>query len=178
MVEVFGQDKYILDATAGFRMMWFNKHDPNTLYIDARPECQPDEIQDYRKLPYPDRSFRLILFDPPHIIKSKQFGNYNSRMTNDFGYLIADNVEADLKDAFNEFWRLLKPYGVLIFKWNNSYVPSDKIIKLAPEKPLFYQVTHSKSGKTQTNHIKTLWFCFMKKPDSGIVAGKEKEDLK
>lgn len=41
-------DKFILDATAGFRQMWFNKQHPNTVYLDQRPECEPDQIKTFR----------------------------------------------------------------------------------------------------------------------------------
>lgn len=44
------EDKFILDATAGFRMMWFNKHHPNAIYLDQRPECEPDIVGDFRDL--------------------------------------------------------------------------------------------------------------------------------
>lgn len=164
MIEQIPSEKFILDATAGWRMMWYDKHHPNALYIDQRAEVEPDQLADYRKLNYPDNRFKLIVFDPPHIVKQQDYANHDSRMVKDFGYLKADTMEADIKRAFKELWRVLAPYGVLIFKWNTTHVPSDRLIKLAPAPPLFYQVTHSKSGKDQSDHIRTVWFTFMKIP--------------
>jgi hypothetical protein len=66
-------DKFILDATAGFRMMWLNKKHPNTIYLDQRPECEPDIVGDFRDLKqFPDESFRLIVFDPQHAGSQEQ----------------------------------------------------------------------------------------------------------
>lgn len=162
------KDKYILDATAGFRMMWFDKHDPNTLYIDKRPECEPDEVQDFRNLPYTDKRFRLVVFDPPHILRGSD--NHDSNMLRRFGALQPDTWRSDLKQAFDELWRVLADYGVLILKWNTQYTASNELLALFPVKPLFYQVsatsTRKYNGGRQRENVKTLWFCFMKKPEN------------
>ena len=159
------ESKFILDATAGFRMMWYNKKHPNCIYLDQRPECEPDIVGDFRDLnQFKDETFKLIVFDPPHIIR---MGASNANMQREFGKLEPETWQGDLKKAFNELWRVLAPYGILIFKWSNRYIPSDKVIKLAPEKPLFYQVSANKkigsSGK-RIRRVHTLWFCFMKIP--------------
>jgi len=164
------KDKFILDATAGFRMMWFNKKHPNTIYLDQRPECEPDIVGDFRDLKqFPDETFKLIVFDPPHIVKKSYFGNYDAGMPRKFGLLQADTMEADIRLAFKELWRVLKPFGILIFKWNNQYVSSDNLIKLAPAKPLFYQI--SASVVKAKALVKTLWFCFMKIPEEKEANG-------
>ena len=158
-------EKFILDATAGFRMMWFNKHHPNTLYIDSRPECEPDQVADFTHLKYPDETFQLIVFDPPHIIKEK--GNTNMGLEHNFGMLKAETWQQELKDGFKELWRVLKPMGILIFKWNTYSLSSDEMLKIAPADPLFYQVSASRNKiarKKDNPHVKTLWFCFMKIP--------------
>ena len=166
------EQKFILDATCGFRMMWVNKHDPNTLYLDNRAEVEPDQLGDFRHLDYADETFRLIVFDPPHLIRNSPSTGGDLLMQ--FGCLRPSTWESDLKQGFNELWRVLKPYGILIFKWNNGSLSSDKVISLAPEKPLFYQVSSSKPNtKDKNNRIKTLWFCFMKKPVF-LMGGKEK----
>ncbi|MBT0159094.1 methyltransferase [Candidatus Bathyarchaeota archaeon A05DMB-2] len=156
--------KLILDATAGYRMMWFNKHHPNAIYLDARPECEPDIVGDFRKLNFPDETFKLIIWDPPHIIENAQLGNSN--MKRDYGFLRPETWQRDLKRGFEELWRVLKVEGVLLFKWSNQYVSADRILKLFPEKPLIYQISanNPKRGKTGgvIKHVQTLWFCFMK----------------
>ena len=145
-------------------MMWFNKHHPNVIYLDQRPECNPDIIGDFRKLDFPDETFKLIIWDPPHIVENVQLSNSN--MKRDYGYLHAETWQNDLKRGFRELWRVLKVDGILLFKWSNQYVSSDRILKLFSEKPLIYQISANiqKKGKTggAVKRVQTLWFCFMK----------------
>ena len=34
-----------------------------------RLEVSPDVIHDFTDMPYPDKSFKCVIFDPPHLIK-------------------------------------------------------------------------------------------------------------
>lgn len=47
------RDKHILDATCGSRTI-----------------VSPDIVADFTKMPFPDNSFELVVFDPPHLIKA------------------------------------------------------------------------------------------------------------
>lgn len=162
-------EKFILDATAGYRMMWFNKHHPNALYIDQRPECEPDTITDFTNLKeFADNSFKLIVFDPPHLVNNGNGLAPNIANARRFGALNCETWQKDLKQAFKEFFRVLQNYGILVFKWNNARIPSSEIIKLSPVPPLFYQISSNrkkKGAKSGSDEIRTLWFCFMKIPE-------------
>jgi hypothetical protein len=59
-----------------------------------------------------------------------------------------------LKKGFSECFRVLRPDGTLIFKWNESNVPVKEILKLTDVQPLFGH----KSGKFMQTH----WVTFMK----------------
>ena len=70
--------KQILDACCGSRMFWFDKEHPATVFMDNRSfaktlcdgrrfEVKPDLIADFREIPFPDESFQLVVFDPPHL---------------------------------------------------------------------------------------------------------------
>ncbi len=79
--------KPILDVTCGSRTIWFDKQNPKCLYIDNRVEhdtliwkstkndserridVAPDIVADFTNLPFPDNSFYLVVFDPPHLVK-------------------------------------------------------------------------------------------------------------
>lgn len=147
-------------------MMWFNKHHPNAVYLDQRPECEPDIIGDFRKLKdFADSSLKLIVFDPPHLFENKNGKLHTSDLHRRFGALRADTWRCDLKKAFTEFFRVLEPNGVLILKWCDATMSSHEIIKLSPVEPLFYQISsvrHKKNSKSGSAEIRTLWFCFMK----------------
>ena len=179
MTEKVPPDKFILDATAGFRTMWFNKHHPNCIYLDQRPECEPDIVGDFRDLrQFPDGSFKLIIFDPPFWIRSST--NINTHFIQRFGYLHAETWQQDLKKAISELWRILADYGILQGKWSTYHVSSDEFLRLFPCQPLIYQVTQEKAGlmgkgKRIHERTKTLWFTFMKIPDVSISKKAEQK---
>lgn len=59
-----------------------------------------------------------------------------------------------LSKGFAECFRVLKPGGFLVFKWNETDIKVSEILKLTPEKPIF----GNRCGKT----AKTHWIIFMK----------------
>ncbi len=160
------KDKFILDACCGPKLMWINKNHPNAVYIDVREEeegflesrptrkIKPDIIADFRDLPFDDKSFKLIVWDPPHLLGK----NYKSRLTKNYGFLLADSFESDFKKGFKELWRCLDDYGVLIFKFNDFHIPFKKVLKLFPVDPLIQNV------KNKSKTSSTKWFTFMKIP--------------
>ena len=168
------KDKFILDACCGPRCMWWDKHHPNCIYIDKREfgkgyidnrgnrECKPDLIMDFKKMDFPDKSFKLVVMDPPHIIQ-KESGNF--RLGRLYGLLNPDNWRNELKKGFDECWRVLDDYGVLIFKWNCYAIKKKEILKVLGRTPLF--------GHPHRSKIKTIWFCFMKIPEEKELGGKK-----
>lgn len=163
-------DKKILDACCGPKYFWFDKNNPDVLFTDIRNEehvtgtgknertrkITPDQISDFRNMKYPDASFKMVVFDPPHL-----FVGENSYMGKIYGRLDRKTWEKDLRKGFSECFRVLEPEGTLIFKWNESDVPLKDILKLTEYKPLFGHP----SGKAQKTH----WLCFMKSENSKIL---------
>ena len=152
----------VLDACCGTRMMWFNKKNPNALYIDKRRETfesnlpgrspwvvDPDKLADFTDMPFPDASFYLVVFDPPHMTSL----GVNAHMAKKYGRLFAD-WETDIRAGFAECFRVLKPMGTLVFKWNETDVPLSKVLELAEKEPLF--------GHTTGRKANTHWVCWMK----------------
>jgi hypothetical protein len=86
-------------------------------------------------------------------------------MRRDFGFLQPDSYSQELKTSFLELWRLLAQRGVLIFKWSTLYKSTDEILKLFPVSPLFGQVTANLNKTVKKEHVRTVWFCFMKIPE-------------
>jgi len=73
-----------------------------------------------------------------------------------YGNLSGDWREM-LRIGFKECFRVLKPDGVLIFKWNECRIPVKEILVLSDVAPLFGH----KSGKFMQTH----WVTFMKTPN-------------
>lgn len=155
--------KVILDACCGARMFWFDKTNPDVLYADIRVKeftcCDgrkvniaPDEVVDFQEMPFGDKSFKLVVFDPPHLVQAGACGWLSQK----YGSLPRKGWESYIKAGFEECWRVLDDYGTLIFKWNETDIPVPRIIKAIGREPLF----GNKCGKTSRTH----WMCFMKMP--------------
>jgi SAM-dependent methyltransferase len=159
-------DKKILDVTCGSRSIWFNKNHPAAIYFDRRDEeyveifgttprtrrtiIHPDIIGDFTELPFDDNTFALVVFDPPH-----RFGLKDSWFLKRYGtYDTQEEMLDNIVRGFAECMRVLKPDGVLIFKWSEVQIPTPDIIKAIGYKPLF---GHHSGKKSNTN-----WLCFMK----------------
>lgn len=156
-------EKKICDVTCGSRSIWFNKSHPAAIYCDKREEIYagvwkgsdrnleiaPDIICDFTDLPFEDNSFALVIFDPPHLTGAKQ----SSWLVKKYGKL-DDNWPQMLSEGFQECMRVLKPDGVLIFKWSEYDIPAAKVWEAIGQKPLFGHHSGKKSG--------TFWGCFMK----------------
>lgn len=165
---MFKTDKLVLDATCGCRSIWFDKHHPSAVYCDKRDESyddiwkddgnhrieiKPDIICDFTDLPFDDNSFSLVIFDPPHLRGAKE----TSWLVKKYGKL-DENWPEMLHEGFQECMRVLKPTGVLIFKWSEYDIPANAVWKAIGEKPLF---GHHSGKKSQT-----FWGCFMKENEN------------
>lgn len=155
----------VLDACCSTRAFWFDSKDRRALFIDKRREIHvidngmpgtigrqplvidPDQIVDFTDMPFPNESFHLVVFDPPHIERKEAKGVITKR----YGVLSGD-WRSMLRAGFTECFRVLKPNGVLVFKWGESSHKISEILKLTPETPLFGQKT------TKVAH----WCVFMK----------------
>lgn len=159
--------KRVLDVCCGPRMMWFDPDDPRAVFMDRREETvkydrgpgsrgrrdkviAPDVLADFTDIPFPDESFDLVVFDPPHL--TTKHGT-TGKLSQTYGVLFP-GWEEMLAGGFKECFRVLRGGGTLIFKWCEAEVPFDRVIKLTDEKPLFGH----RSGKKANTH----WVAFIK----------------
>lgn len=150
----------VLDLCSASRMIWFDKGDQRALFGDIRDEehllcngrvlkVEPDVIMDFRNLPFPDASFSMVVFDPPHLVRAGR----ESWLRLKYG-ILTDDWREDLRQGFADCFRVLKPGQFLIFKWNETQIRVSEILALTDEQPLFGH----KSGKREKTH----WITFMK----------------
>ncbi len=159
-------DAKVLDPCCGSRMFWFDREDDRAIFGDIRNETHslkdksskggyrdlvisPDQVMDFRDLPFPDDSFYLVVFDPPHLVRNGSTG----WLAKKYGKL-GPHWKDDLRAGFSECFRVLKPNGTLIFKWNENDVKVSELLGLTEHNPLFGH----RSGKA----AKTHWITFMK----------------
>lgn len=162
----------VLDPCCGSRMMWFDPSDQRGLFGDQRHETitvidrthradgtrvlsiHPDCLLDFRALPFADASFPLVVFDPPHLVRAGK----ESWLAAKYGKLSRDWRD-DLRAGFAECFRVLRPAGVLIFKWSEVQVATRDVLALTDHQPLFGHPSGKRAG--------THWITFMKEPTNG-----------
>ena len=166
------EEKLILDACCGGRMFWFDKKDSRAIFADNRTmpptkfsngatlEVKPDVLMDFRGMGFADDAFNLVVFDPPHVVNCGK----TSFLAKKYGYLKKETWREDLRLGFAECFRVLKPGGTLVFKWNECHIPLKEILALTPERPLF----GNRGGKA----AKTHWVVFMKIPPPSHGEGR------
>lgn len=151
----------ILDMCCGSRMFWIDKQDDRAVFTDRREEqhvlcdgrtlqISPDIIADFRALPFADNTFAQVVFDPPHLDRVGE----NAWMKKKYGALDKKAWPDDIRAGFAEAFRVLRPHGTLIFKWNETQIPVSKVIALTDQKPTIWQRT----GKSDKTH----WILFLK----------------
>lgn len=154
--------KPILDACCGSRMFWFDKQNPTAIFCDNRQvsetlcdgrilRIEPDIQCDFKALPFPDESFHLVVFDPPHL----KTAGPKSWQGKKYGVLPKD-WEGELRQGFRECFRVLKPCGTLVFKWSEIQIPLSEVLPLAEIHPLFGDRRGGKGAQ---------WVVFMKTDD-------------
>lgn len=152
----------ILDACCGSRMFYFNKNNlvyfndirdySDTLYDDRKLGNYPDTRWDFRSFPILDNSYHMVVFDPPHLLKV----GASSWLAKKYGKLPAD-WKSYLRQGFDECMRVLKPYGTLIFKWNETDIKQTELLEALGAMPIL-------GNRGRGN--KTFWLVFMKESES------------
>ena len=162
--------KLILDPTCGARSIWFQKNHERTVYVDIRTEksgfipdrlnfeIKPDIKSDFQKLPFEDKTFKLIVWDPPHLRNLDK----NSWISKKYGSL-GPQWKEEIEKGFKELWRVLDDYGTMILKWSKSHdnrknrdVSTAELLKILPAQPLF--------GHPSGSKMNTIWMTFLKIP--------------
>jgi len=160
----------ILDATAGSRSIWYQKNHPFVTFMDKRKvdiwdktknkkfsstrriKVDPDVVSEWKDAPFPDEHFDMIIFDPPHLIRKREWSD--SSMVTRYGKLYQDNYKQVLQEGIKKLFNILKQEGIFILKWCDTDRSVDEIIKLCPYKPM----VGTRTGQGNKNH----WILFIK----------------
>lgn len=144
---------FILDPCCGSRMFYHNKESDAVMFGDIRElhtklcdgrelHIQPDKLMDVTNMEnIADEAFSYIIFDPPHLVKVGE----SSWLAQKYGQLPM-LWEEWMTKAFSECFRVLKPGGMLLFKWSDEDIPHKDVLRCAlPYLPL----VGDKQGKTR-----------------------------
>lgn len=153
-------EKLILDCCCGSKMFWYEKDAPYVMFTDIRRKKEilsdgrtviinPDQIEDFTNLSFPDEQFEMVVFDPPHL----NHAGDKSWLVKKYGILPTD-WKPCMRQGFREAFRVLKKNGILVFKWSTVQIPFNEVIQLSPYRPLL----GDKKGKTR-------WTIFVKREE-------------
>lgn len=169
-------DARILDACCGSRMFHFDRENPDVIFADNRRETHeltdrssaggsrtlaidPDILADFTDLPFEGDRFALVIFDPPHLVRNGRSG----WLAKKYGKL-GEDWRNDLRAGFAECFRVLRPDGVLVFKWNEHEIRVSEVLALTEHTPIF----GNRCGKTAKSH----WLVFMKPAPQSCEAAR------
>jgi SAM-dependent methyltransferase len=109
----------ILDATVNRGRFWRGSQRP-VIGLDIDPGYRPDVVGDNRDMPFPDASFDVVVYDPPHI------PNRGKDRSKDFNTRFGLGPKASAAHGYNlshlyppfarEAYRVLRPEGILLCK--------------------------------------------------------------
>lgn len=150
----------ILDVCCGGKMFYFDKNDDRVLFQDIRElettlcdgrefSIKPDVAADFTAMPYPDSSYKLVVFDPPHLKFTGSIKEASGWQMTKYGALPMHGWEDYLRKGFAECFRVLEDGGFLIFKWNETDIPLSRILSLTSQKPILGH----RSGKVNKTHL-------------------------
>ena len=83
MMQAAKERQIILDPACGSRMFYHDKNNPHVLFGDVRKAefvamdrgrarkivIDPDVVLDFKNLPFVTGAFKIVTFDPPHLLR-------------------------------------------------------------------------------------------------------------
>jgi SAM-dependent methyltransferase len=153
------ENPLILDCTHNSGKMW-KKSSFKPIRSDINPEFPVDLVADFMHMPFLDKTFDVVVFDPPHLptnvgssgIMSNIWGKTYG-ITTDDKYREGDNVSPMFDPFLIEAKRVLKTEGIILakiadlinnhrYQWQhvdfinacrvNNMIPCDMMIKCDP----------------------------------------------
>jgi len=122
-----------LDPTYSKGGFYRNIPEPRLKY-DVSPQTPDTKQADCRALPLANDSLSSIIFDPPFVAAT----TFKGIMTNRFGsYPTVYELWSMYKQALKEFYRILQPHGILVFKCQDTvhgrkqYLSHVEVVNLA-----------------------------------------------
>lgn len=149
----------VLDCSAGLRGMWLDKHFPSAVYVDIRSEVSPDLVASSTCLPFHNETFDLILFDPPH-----HNVGASGEWSLDYGVFTTAEILNLCRRTFPELRRVVKPAGVVLFKWNDHSIGLSRVMP-DPETGLVPLVAQRVAYHTKHASV-TTWVTLVRKEGS------------
>lgn len=152
---------FILDPCCGSKMFYHDKESDAVMFCDIRElhtklcdgrelHIQPDKIIDVTNMEnIADEAFSYIIFDPPNLVKVGE----SSWLAQKYGQLPV-LWEEWMTKAFAECFRVLKPGGMLLFKWSDEDIPHKNVLRC--ELPFLLRLALTVTRKLNIPKLKKL----------------------
>ena len=164
----------ILDACCGPKMMYKGLHrnfsQEEIVFMDIRKGVfpldkwhvppvivEPDILADIHKLPFRDKVFSLILFDPPH----GSFG-VAAYFGAKYGGLKPSEYVSLLIWANIEFARVLKDDGYVFAKIHETQERNARAVRCFGNFKQLMDIAYNSQAQRNTSKTKTHWMIFVK----------------
>lgn len=111
---------------------------------------------DSRHLPFPDQTFDLLSFDPPHMCVGPA-----SHMAEAYGHWTTAEILDLVERTAPEAHRVAKPEALLTLKWNDHDIKLPRILALLSQywEPLYGQTT----ALREKHKSATTWTIFKRR---------------
>ena len=131
-------DKIDLDPTYSIGNFYKNGLQKPKYKFDKYPQCEGVVEADASCLPLGDNEIETIMFDPPFIFRDRPSEN-TDKMAKRFTHFQTFKDLLDMyKNSLVEFYRILKPKGIVIFKCQDmtddkNYFTHCKVLEIAEQ---------------------------------------------
>jgi hypothetical protein len=179
----------ILDATAGNRSIYQYKKSENIIFIDIEKQLwtKPTMFADSRKLPFKDKTFHTVIFDPPHdwggdpfdftmgkFLKSRQWGRTKPYQFTYYGwdkYKHKAEIIKYIYESQKEFARVTTDTGLLIVKWCEVRFTIDRLSTILTEWRLLIEIPVHDPNHTY-GQSQTYWLIMEKRKEKQLSLEK------
>jgi hypothetical protein len=176
----------ILDATAGNRSIYEYKKSENIIFIDIEKQLwiKPTLFADSRKLPFKDKTFHTIIFDPPHdwgdkpfdftmgkFLKSRQWGRTKPYQFTYYGwdkYKRKNEIIRYIYESQKEFARVATDDALLLLKWCEVRILINRILQLFTEWRTLIEI-HVGDPTHTYGTAKTYWIIMEKRKETNAT---------
>jgi hypothetical protein len=122
-------DGSVIDMTYGLGRFWAKHHPAHLVTVDLDPTLNADIVADFTNLPFPDRSFRSAVFDPPYKLNGTSTGKGPATSDVDYGvgggYASIAERHALIFAGMTEAARLVEVGGIVIVKCQDQVCSGD-----------------------------------------------------
>jgi len=169
----------ILDATAGNRSIYTYKNSENIIFADMEKELwiKPTIYADSRKLPFKDKAFHTVIYDPPHDwgddkfdfkigewAKKRSWGRRIPFQSTYYGWDKYRNKTEIIKYLYysqKEFARVTVDTGLLLFKWCEVNMKISRVLTVLTEWRLLVEIPVTDVAQTYGGK-QTYWLILEK----------------